>query len=209
VILVPTDPHSTSAYTPPPIPVLTEQFTGTAGSVFLPSETHRQMAAATRPTLRVVPLIEDAFQSTASIFGAKTADPVSEYVAKEAVRLWKQQLTRGQIETRIRELRIEALRNNEKFSEKSLLDLRAFLRELPLLERPAIFLLDSGNLRVVWRNVIKEQLALQFLGNDIAQFVIFVLRQHPQLMSRTAGIDTLAALRSRLGEQDYRHLLFG
>jgi len=135
--------------------------------------------------------------------------PVTEIV-KKAVELWKKEReTRSQIEDRLRELHVDALRNAEPFSESSLADLRSFLDSLPPIERPAIFLLDDGNLRAVWRNAAKEQVGLQFLGKDVVQFVMFVKRQQPPIMSRVAGTDALAKMRARIEGNDCAHLLFG
>jgi hypothetical protein len=109
----------------------------------------------------------------------------------------------------LRELHVDALRNAEPFSESSLADLRSFLASLSQIVRPAIFLLDDGNLRAVWRNAAKEQIGLQFLANGIVQFVMFVKRQHPPIMSRDAGTDALANMRARIEGNGCAHLLFG
>jgi hypothetical protein len=152
---------------------------------------------------------EDAFQSQATGVKTETLDPVGQYIVKEAVRHWKQQLIKAQVEQRLRELRVDAVRNSEPFSEASLADLQTFLDPLPLIERPAIFLLDSGNLRVLWKNAANEQVGLQFLGGGAVQFVIFVQRQNPPLTSRVAGIDALSALRARIKDNACDRLIFG
>ena len=199
------DLTSPAAFTPPPNPILV---VGPTGSRDLATSTGDFPQPPVRGRSRQFPpSTGDATGATA--LGAETVDPVSEYIVKEAVRLWKQQLARAQIEDRVRELRIEALRTNEKFSEKSLVDLRAFLDALPLVERPSIFLLDSGNLRALWKNAKNEQIGLQFLGDCVGQFVLFVQREKPTLMSRVAGIDTLSEIRSRIKANAYERLFLG
>jgi hypothetical protein len=162
-----------------------------------------------RPIRKRMVTQEGAFQSQATEVSTETLDPVSQYIVKEAVRLFKQQLVKAQLENRLRELRVDAVRNSEPFSEASLADLRTFLDPLPLVERPAIFLLDNGNLRVLWKNAANEQVGLQFLGGGAVQFVIFVQRQNPAMTSRVAGIDALSALRARIKDSAYDQLIFG
>jgi hypothetical protein len=114
-----------------------------------------------------------------------------------------------QIEARLRELRVDAEANGEALSELSLADLRAFLGSLPLARRPAIFLLDNGNLRALWKNDAKEQVGLQFLGNGEVQFVIFAQRQYDSAMAREAGTRSLSAIRALVAELDGERLLTG
>ena len=109
----------------------------------------------------------------------------------------------------MRELHLDALRNIEPFSESSLADLRSFLGTLQLIERPSNFLLDNGNLRVLWRNNAQEQVGLQFLGNGVVQFVMFAQRKNPPMMSRIAGTDVLQTIRKRIADNDSDRLLFG
>jgi hypothetical protein len=149
------------------------------------------------------------FESRVTVIEIGEPDPVGAAIQRN-VKLSKKQLeTKAQIEDRLRDLYIDALRNAEPFSESSLLDLRSFLYSLPLAERPSIFLLDSGNLRAVWRNAEKEQVGLQFLGSGVVQFVMFARREHPKMMSRSAGTDTLAGIRVRINNKDCDRLLFG
>ena len=135
-------------------------------------------------------------------------DPVGTAILKAVELSKKQVVNKAQIEDRLRELHIDALRNVEPFSDSSLADLRSFLESHPFGERPAIFLLDDGNLRAVWRNADKEQVGLQFLGGGIVQFVMFVRRRQPPMMSRSAGTDTLTAIRRLIKNNDCDHLLY-
>jgi hypothetical protein len=114
-----------------------------------------------------------------------------------------------EIEARLCELRLDAESNGALFSDASLHDLRAFLDTVPLARRPAIFLLDNGNLRTLWKNEANEQVGLQFLGNDRVQFVIFSQRQKSGVMAREAGIRPLSEVRALIAEMDGERLVTG
>ena len=204
---MPLDLASLTAFSPPPV-VLFEP-AGRRG-VATATPTIEDSPPAPPPWRRWSAPPENLFHSQTTTIETETRDPVTEHIVKRAVELWKKEReTRSQIEDRLRELHVDALRNAEPVSDSSLADLRAFLNSLPLIERPAIFLLDDGNLRAVWRNAAKEQVGLQFLGQGVVQFVMFVSRQRPPIMSRDAGIDALANIRARIEGNDCARLLFG
>jgi hypothetical protein len=119
----------------------------------------------------------------------------------------ERQHIKTEIESRLRELRIDAESNGDAFSDASVNELRAFLDSLPLARRPAVFLLDNGNLRALWKNEAKEQIGLQFLGNGAVQFVIFSQRQNAGDMAREAGVRPLSAVRALIAEMDGERLL--
>lgn len=75
-------------------------------------------------------------------------------------------------------------------SERDLFDL---LSKTSATKRPAISLLDNGNLRVTWRNNASEQVAVQLLGDQIVQYVIIKLREKENFLSHVAGRDTFSA----------------
>jgi len=116
---------------------------------------------------------------------------------------------RTEIESRLRELRTDAENSGEPFSDASLDDLWAFIDSFPNATRPAIFLLDNGNLRALWKNEAKEQVGLQFLGNGAVQFVIFSQRLNSPDMVRKAGVRPLSAIRALIAEMDGERLLTG
>jgi hypothetical protein len=53
-------------------------------------------------------------------------DALVEHIQKLANRNWADQRIKARIEDRIRELHIDAIRDGDRFSEASLIDLRAF-----------------------------------------------------------------------------------
>jgi hypothetical protein len=203
---MPLDLPSPTTFSPPPVVLFDPA--GRRGVATATPHIEDSPPARPRRTWSNPP--ENPFQSQTTTIETETLDPVTEYIVKKAVELWKKEReTRSQIEDRLRELHVDALRNAEPFSDSSLADLRSFLDSLSLIERPAIFLLDDGNLRAVWRNAANEQVGLQFLGKGVVQFVMFVKRQQPPIMSRAAGTDALANMRSRIEGNDCARLLFG
>lgn len=119
------------------------------------------------------------------------------------------QRIKSEIEGRLRELQIDAVRSGDLLSQGSLGDLRAFLEPLEFAHRPAIFLLDNGNFRALWKNEANEQVGLQFLGGGLVQYVIFVARQNPPFLSPHAGSDTVSAIWAQIKANDCDRLLFG
>jgi hypothetical protein len=139
-------PSSTAAFSPPPV-VLFEPAGRRGIATSTPFEDGPPPPPP--PRRRIVPQ-EGAFQSRATAIETETLDPVTEYIVKTAVDLWKkEQQTRAQIQDRLRELHVDALRNAEPFSDSSLADLRSFLDSLPLIERPSIFLLDDVKIGIL------------------------------------------------------------
>jgi hypothetical protein len=147
-----------------------------------------------RPKLRIVPEEDSSSRSTVAKFGVD--DPVRELIAIEAARLFGQQLINEQMQNRVRELHIDALRSQDPFSEASFNDLKQLIGTVRLTRRPSIFLLDNGNLRALWKNDANEQVGLQFLGRGAVQFVMFAKR--PTFMMRESGVDELSAIADRL-----------
>lgn len=98
-----------------------------------------------------------------------------------------------EIAERLRDLSFMAHEDGIRPSADSLWDMQVFLAVIPLKSRPSIYLQDSGNYRVIWRNAQKEQIAIQFLGDDSAQFVIFK-RMPNGTMARVSGSCPLSAL---------------
>jgi hypothetical protein len=126
--------------------------------------------------------------------------PLDEYQTKISAKHEAQQQLKSQIATRIRELQLEAFADSAPYSDCSLTDLHKFFDSLSFTKGPAIFLLDNGNLRALWKNNKKEQVGLQFLGGGVIQFVFFIERQVPPMMSRVAGTDTHTGIRQRLAD---------
>jgi hypothetical protein len=105
---------------------------------------------------------------------------------------------RQDIEARIVDLVTDAALASEPVSRASLKDLLTFLDGTMFSRRPAVFLLDNGNFRVVWRNADNEQAAFQFRGDSTVHCVFFFKRMSPQLpLSRETLIELMPNLRQK------------
>jgi hypothetical protein len=110
------------------------------------------------------------------------------------------------IAARITELTSDATMANEPISQASLNDLLSFLSETRFSKRPAIFLLENGNFRAVWKAANKEQAAFQFRGKGVVHCVFFYKRASAQLpLNRETLIDVMPALREKYSS--FEHLL--
>jgi len=79
------------------------------------------------------------------------------------------------VQDRIRKLRSFAAEDGVVVSEESFSDALGFAKRLPrsVEVQPGTFLLDNGNFRFLW-NARRQQIGLQFLGNGLIQYVLFV-----------------------------------
>ncbi len=135
-------------------------------------------------------------------------DPEKQYAAERASKHEAYRQLNGEIGVRVRELVRDAVWASEPVSQASLSDLHLFLTQISFSRRPAIYLLDNGNFRAVWKNAENEQAALQFRGGGIVQCVFFSKREVPQLpLNRETLIDVIPKVRARL--MNFEHLLQG
>ncbi len=109
---------------------------------------------------------------------------------------------------RVNTLMGDAVLDGVSMNKYSELEFWTFLGSQDFFRKGSLFLLNSGNLRAVWKNKNGDQIALQFLGNEIIQYVMFKHR-HPQTenISRVAGRDTLAGVRLQIAALDLSHLI--
>ncbi|CAN0119650.1 unnamed protein product [Phaeothamnion confervicola] len=85
-----------------------------------------------------------------------------------------------------------------------------FLGGLKLAHRPAIFLLDNGNFRALWRDENnKQQVGLQFLGNETVQYVIFVREGQTDKLKTIASTGSMRAMLPLIASASCSYLLFG
>ena len=160
------------------------------------------------PPIRVPKIQTSTAPTTETQFIRPAPDPKEQYAAQHAAKHDAYRQLYAEIETRIREILTDALLANEPFLQDSLSDLRLFMSQLSFARRPAIYLLDNGNFRVVWKNAENEQAALQFRGRGIVHCVFFHKRKVPQLpLNQETLIDVIPKVRARLS--DYEDLLQG
>jgi hypothetical protein len=160
----------------------------------------RRGSATTDPPPKPRPRLRSAAAPDPGQTGlwAAHADPLQTYTSKLLQEQQAREMALAETQQRIHTLKLQALLQNEPFSEASFADFTEFFRELSFTRRPALFLLDNGNLRALWKNDRREQIGLQFLGGRIVQFVIFSLRTKPEIMSRIAGADTIGNIAAQI-----------
>ena len=100
--------------------------------------------------------------------------------------------------SRIEFLREEANMENITFNKDSEQDLWKFIKSTQSNKRGSLFLMDNGDLRVVWDDDENNLVGLQFLGNSLARYVIFKRRTENGTVSRVAGSDTLKGVNAQI-----------
>jgi hypothetical protein len=96
-----------------------------------------------------------------------------------------------EINKRLIELKDWAVSEQVTMSSRSASDLSSFLNIASVRRSPALYLLDNGNVRAVWKGGRDEQIGLQFLGGREVQFVLFSRRNDPEIAVRSCGRDTI------------------
>ena len=108
---------------------------------------------------------------------------------------------------RIGALRADALYSDisiNAFSEQNFL---SFINSLPFFKKGALFLLENGNLRAVWKSALGDYIGLQFLGGQKTQFVIFKVRERPGEIARIAGRDDFKGVHTLISALELNGLL--
>lgn len=100
--------------------------------------------------------------------------------------------------SRIEFLQEEAVIEGVTFNKNSERDFWEFIESIPFVRRGGLFLMDNGDLRVVWDDEEDNLVGLQFLGNFLARYVIFKRRAKDELVSRVAGRDTLRGINDQI-----------
>ncbi len=100
--------------------------------------------------------------------------------------------------SRIEFLREEAAEEGMNFNENSRRDFWRFIEKIPFARRGRLFLMDNGDLRVVWDDNEDSLVGIQLLGNSSARYVIFKRRTESGFVSRVAGSDTLNGVTSQI-----------
>ena len=67
-----------------------------------------------------------------------------------------------------------------------------------------VFLTDDGNLRAVWKNKSREQVAVEFQGFGDVQFVFFARR--PNTIARSVGQDQASRIAAKVDVEGLREL---
>jgi hypothetical protein len=103
---------------------------------------------------------------------------------------------------RISELKSLAIEDDIQINLASVDAAEVFLGSEPFIKLPSVFLLNNGNVRLLWTNGKQEQVGLQFQGTTKVQYVIFVMRDG--VMAESMGVDTIAGLKRLLNDPDVK-----
>ena len=92
-------------------------------------------------------------------------------------------------EVRINALRAYAAEDDdiEKINEDSINDFWAFMQATDFSRQAGLVLLDSGDLRAVWRENAGHDVGLRFLGNQEILYAMFKRDADGQIAERSAG----------------------
>ena len=99
---------------------------------------------------------------------------------------------------RIAELREAGREEDIEVNEASEKAFWNFIKSLPANREGALFLMENGNFRVIWKGPNESHLALQFLGGRDVQYVIFKRRKRATKVSRVAGADTFDGIKRQI-----------
>ena len=135
--------------------------------------------------------------------------PVDEALAHEARQKTARRELTARLHARIGELKRLGAEEGLPWSPASEDDFWAFVSLWPTLREPALILMDNGNLRAVWRNVVGEQVALEFRGYRQVYFVFFARRPEGPPMARSAGEDSVARIGEKIAGDNLTGLLRG
>ena len=99
--------------------------------------------------------------------------------------------------------RIETLRGCAESDEipmqpASEQDFWAFMDSLPEAPKAEVVLMDNGNFRAIWEDAEQSRVAVQFMGDQRGEYVIFKRRPDAPDISRVAGIDTLDGIKRQI-----------
>ncbi len=83
-----------------------------------------------------------------------------------------------------------------------------FFRRNPRLKRGRLVLIENGNLRAVWKDKNGAHIGLQFLENELIQYVIFKQRSPTLPVSRVYGRDTAEGIISLIDAFDLGSVLY-
>ena len=109
--------------------------------------------------------------------------------------------------SRIEELREAGQEEDIAVNEASEKAFWNFIKLLPATREGALFLMENGNFRVIWKGPEESHLALQFLGGREIQYVIFKRRKRAKNISRVAGADTFDGIRRQIDAFDLNALV--
>ena len=143
---------------------------------------------------------------------SNSATGIDNLVAEGAAQLYEPGTLRSTdpevYRSRIKTLCAYAMDDGYSLRPESERDFWNFFGGEPRLRRFELVLIDNGNLRAAWRDDQDTHVGLQFLGDDIVQFVIFKRRCPSRPISRVVGRDTAAGFKSQIQAFELQSLLY-
>ena len=126
--------------------------------------------------------------------------------------IWTHALTSIQSDfeygSRIEELKFLGQEDGLSANRASERNFWEFIRLMRFSMHGQLFLLDSGNLRAVWTRGAEEHFGVEFLGNDVVQYVIFKRRARDQAISRVSGCDSFVGVRKQIHAFELQSMLY-
>lgn len=117
-------------------------------------------------------------------------DPIDAFARQLEERLASLMETVNAYDDRISALEEQAAVEGYFLNSRSRETFLEFFISSPLTKLGHLFLLESGNLRAVWKGDDKSHVGLQFLDNGLIQYVLFRQRLADGPVSRAYGRDT-------------------
>ncbi len=143
-------------------------------------------------------IIPDNPSNALTNHGVGPTDLKSLFDAELANKKEKVQQIHLAYQARIEALHGYAIPEGFTIKEISKEDFWSFLRSTFYTRKAALFLMDNGNLRAVWQDDTENHIGLQFLGNQLVEYVIFKRRSVTRDVSRVAGIDMLDGIKMQI-----------
>lgn len=111
-------------------------------------------------------------ESSTNIYvGRLVPAPSEQYNAERDRRAQRQREICASIAARMSELARDVREDGGQINATSRNDFSKFVAEYPLAFKPYIGVLENGNVRALWRGEVGDQVGLQFLGDELVQFV--------------------------------------
>ncbi len=111
--------------------------------------------------------------------------PLSRYQEEQLARSRLQQEIRDAVTERLNALVHDLSDEDRSVNPTSRKDFLNFVHATPFASKPAIAILENGNVRALWREPAGGQVGLQFLGEQIIQFVIIYADRRFHASGRT------------------------
>jgi len=135
-------------------------------------------------------------------------DPIDAFDRKVAPKVRQMPQTVSSYDARINFLREQAASDGSFINHESEAGFLEYFRSNPLLRRGRLVLLENGNLRAVWKGDDEAHVGLQFLGEQMIQYVIFKRRRTHLPVSRATGIDNISGVRKQIRAFDLEDLVY-